>query len=53
MSIHIDLDSCSVCETVYDSDSLIWECPVCKVREEMQEQIDNLEELIRSFHPLE
>ena len=45
--------SCDVCDCLFDEAHYDQECPVCKLRTEMEEKIEELNELIRNFHPLE
>jgi hypothetical protein len=45
--------SCSECDCLFEEAHYDQKCPVCELKKEMQEKIDNLEELIRNFHPLE
>ncbi len=50
----VNLEECYECGAVFQ-DSLDPKCPVCKLRTEMEEKIDELNELIRKlrFHPQE
>jgi hypothetical protein len=48
----VSLEECYDCDAVF-GDSMDPKCPVCKLRAEMEEKIEDLNDLIRSFHPLE
>lgn len=48
----ISLQTCYDCMNTFEED-MSPKCPVCELKKEMQEKIDELHELIRNFHSLE
>lgn len=46
----VNLEECYECDVLFGS-SFDPKCPVCKLRKEMEAKIEELHELIRSFHP--
>lgn len=48
----INLETCFDCDAVF-SESMVPECPVCKLRTEMEEKIEELTAMILTSQPPE
>ena len=51
--MNIELATCCDCDAVYDGYRYPQECPVCKLKKDLDEKLEELHDLIRNFHPLE